>query len=1191
MQPTVEQRDAIHTRDKNLIVVAGAGSGKTRVLVERYLRLLEVNPDWNLTALVAITFTREAAFEMRLRLRQELEQRAKTSPEDPWARRLSQLDSARIDTIHGFCADILRANAAQAGIDPLFDVLDENDSAMLLDDIVHDLLATIEAPLSRLFAHYDAFMIESLLRRLSLVNAEYAPAPADPEALFRLWEREWEKGAFETRSHLLDSPEVADIPPVRPALEEDKLAALAIQYARNLDQIANVEKAQDIARLLQECYDEGAVGNVGSATAWGGAAAKKDAAQTLRRLRARVKEALASLGEPPGEIDRATAELLPLWHQLLRDVRKIYRARKRQNAQLDFDDLERLAARLLRDPAVQQRYRGTEFKHLLVDEFQDTNAAQWAIIQALTDLEQGGSLFAVGDPKQSVYQFRGADVSVFNQVRDQFAILETSRELPLLTSFRSHQPLIEQFNALFAKLLTRDEASPVKDYQVEFDKPMKAFRVDPPEMPAIEIMLLDSEALDAENDEEDSSSRYRSSRADEIRRWEAWEIAARIQRMIDEKRPVFDKETRQTRPMQYRDVAILFQSLTKLPLYEDVFKARAIPFLTLSGRGYFDRQEVWDMLDLLRFLHNSADDLSLAAVLRSPIFAFSDDLLFALRLMRPDVDEAAGPLSLWQALDAAVAKPAPGMTDADRPIVDHALKTLNSLLSLAGRVTISELLRRALTLTNYPAILTGLPDGDRRRGNVEKLRQLAEDSGKITLGKFTQYLEDLSTREAREGETHLAPGSAVRLMTAHASKGLEFPLVVLADASWERGSPGGSTLFVDPQYGLSCSIYDAESNKYESGYAHRRNLKLQTLKEEAERKRLLYVAATRAQDYLLVSGAVRPTKSGSWSARGWLKLLLPALGISDVAREPRQLIPFAGHSLNVLMPPSPPQQKHLRHSNFGSETLWDFDADPQDYPPLMPPLLKPRPPESSPRLRHISATGIARLGEWRHVASARSGSDADRHFHEITTNGLLDDDHDSASAGRRPRARLIGLIVHEALRFGEFSAATSDDMLRAIAWEQGLTNADALRSALPEIRGLLEDYSRSQVCRWLVDARDAGRPVYSELPFVFRTGSQVVHGVIDIMLRRPDGKWIIVDYKSSKVRPGAFAEHAKRYRLQLGVYAAAAQKRLGLAEPPRVFVHYIRGNQLIELDAETCQRELERLDAAIDEALAPDEQA
>ena len=274
---------------------------------------------------------------------------------------------------------------------------------------------------------------------------------------------------------------------------------------------------------------------------------------------------------------------------------------------------------------------------------------------------------------------------------------------------------------------------------------------------------------------------------------------------------------------------------------------KTIPYLTVAGRGYYDRQEVWDMLDLLRFLHNPADNLSLASALRSPLFAFSDDLLFSLRLLR---DDAGDTLPLWAALKVAAERPESDLRDDDRKALRFALDVLSDLRRLSGRITISELLRLALDRTNYLAILTGLPDGARRRGNIEKLGQLAEASGKITLGKFTQYLDDLTAREAREGEALLEAGNAVRLMTVHASKGLEFPLVVLADASWERGGGGAPLLLADPTHGLSCQVYDAATNEYLKGFAQRRNTKLQALREAAERKRLLYVAATRAQDYL-----------------------------------------------------------------------------------------------------------------------------------------------------------------------------------------------------------------------------------------------------------------------------------------------------------------------------------------------------
>ena len=775
----------------------------------------------------------------------------------------------------------------------------------------------------------------------------------------------------------------------------------------------------------------------------------------------------------------------------------------------------------------------------------------------------------------------------------QIADQEAGLSLPLSTSFRSHRPLVEQFNALFAEILEPDESSPVKQYEVVFDQPMRAFRDKAPALPAITVQLLESEERDEDGEYVLGRSGRRQSRnRDDMRRWEAYEIARHIKRLVDEKCPVYDKRTGETRAMQYRDVAVLFQSMTKLPLYEEVFKSQEIPYLAVAGRGYFDRQEVWDLLDLLRFLHNPADNLALATVLRSPIFAFSDDLLFALRLQGEEDAESPMPPPLWRALHAAAEEPLPGVTAADLPLISHALDTLGELQRLAGRVTISELLRRALTLTNYLAILTGLPDGDRRRGNIEKLLGLAEDSGKITLGKFSQYLADLSAREAREGEALLEPGNAVRLMTVHASKGLEFALVVLADASWERGGRGAQTLQLDPTYGLSCSVYSAESNTYESGYAHRRNLKLQALKEAAERKRLLYVAATRAQDYLLISGAVKQNKDGALHGRGWLKLLLPALDLSEAPREADELRQFAGHRLRIRMPLAPPTPARLQPSAGASETLWDFNADQESYAPLMPPLMNPLPEYSKLGPRHITATQIAHLGAFRHDDSAESRRHFGRRFRDIASTGMSEDDYELTISPRRHWERRIGRIVHELLRFAKFSAEVtiSDQMIRAIAWESGLTRSADLPPAMREVRALLREYRMSEAQRWITEARAADRPLYTELPFTLRTEARVIHGVMDVLLRRSNDEWVIIDYKTSRVAKRAYTEHAKRFRLQLGIYAAAAKEQLCLAKHPQTYIHYLRGNQMIELSGDDCQRELDRLESTIGELTLSDAQ-
>lgn len=1180
MQPTNEQQAAIHIHDKNLIVVAGAGSGKTRILVERYLQLLDANPGWPIHALVAITFTKAAAWEMRDRLRTELQRRAQSADGDRWARHLAELDSARIDTIHGLCADLLRANAAQAGIDPLFEVLAETDAAILLSDAVDDVLAEIDAPLAKLFAQVDAFVVEKCLKSMALVQTDTPPLPADAAQIFTQWQTQWNESALEARDQLLRASEVAALTelPILPAA--DKLADLVRQYDDYLRRIEAASDSQISQRLMQQCYREGVVGSKGSAKVWGGKAAKDHAAKTLRNLRERIKVALESAGNPPDKLDRASAEALVLWERLFQRVRGRYAAMKRDRALLDFSDLEWLAAELLQNDQAQKRYRGSEFKHLLVDEFQDTNRAQWQIIQSLADLSRGGSLFVVGDPKQSIYQFRGADVSVFGRVRKQIAGQEQGLELPLSTSFRAHRPLVEQFNALFSHFFTRDAESPARQYEVVFDQPMRAFRQAAPDSPPLELLLLDKGVRDEHGEYVRGKNRRKQTYdADDMRRWEAHEIARRIQEIVAQERQVYDRQRDCWRPIRYGDIAILFRALSKVALYEDVFKAKGIPFLTVAGRGYFDRQEVWDMLDLLRALHNPADDLSLAAALRSPMFAFSDDLLLALRLLTDDSDN---PLPLWTALQLADEACA-GVSSDDLPRLGHARDVLDKLGQMAGRVSISQLLRHALTATHYLAILTGLPDGDRRRGNIEKLLQLADDSGKTTLGEFSQYLSDLTAREAREGEALLEADDSVRLMTVHASKGLEFPMVCLADASWE-GSAVPPMLLADSQRGLSCKVYDPTSNRYESGFAHKRNFDLQRRKEAAEAKRLLYVAATRAQDYLLISGAVSLEKSGFWKARGWLGQLLKTLDLEELPREEAQIASLAGHPLRIAMPDRPSDEALWHGTARSGAADWNADAEASAYPPLLPPLLQKLPvfPETA---SHISVTQLADLGEFRFGGDAKKRHGAGLRFRETALHDLPPRAY-PLKLRRRLSQRQIGAIVHELLRQKAFhlQGEPPDELIEAIAWERGVTDASALAGVLKEVRRLLDNYARSDVCRWIERARAESRPIFTELPFILLWRKRVIHGAMDVLLLGADGIWRIIDYKTGDVGRDWLGS-ARQYRLQLGVYAAAVQEQLGLEESPRTYVHFLRHNRTVQLHSADCQVELERLEATLGEVI------
>lgn len=1138
MRYTDEQAYAVYTPDaNNLVVVAGAGSGKTHVLVSRFLYLLEKNPDWPLNAVVAITFTKRAAAEMRDRVRAGLEARyfaaaADSAESRRWAGLLAQMDSARIDTIHGLCGDLLRTNAAEAGIDPGFTILDEIDAALLLDDVIEDVMQRAierdgDDAMTALLTTYPEAAIRDVLAETRLHHVDLPQT--DAATLLSAWRENFAEAAraFMARTReRIDA--LADIP--TGCKRGDMLADLRAMA----DAISAGEPPQSYIDLIAAFDLRG-----GSKKSWVSDEAFDEAKHIIESAR---DWARANAFDVAREAE--AAELVICWARAIAAVRDAYRAAKQQAAALDFDDLERLTRDLLTTAGASaiSRYRGHEIKHLMVDEFQDTNADQWAIVRALADLDAPESLFVVGDPKQSIYAFRGADVSVFGAVCAAISRSNVGREVSLSRSFRTHRPLVQTFNHLFGALLQRDEASEASAYQVTLGKPMSAQRDQPPfDAPPVEMVLIGEQT-----DDENAASR---------RRWEADEIASRIHALVAEGRPIYDREADATRPVQYGDFAILFRGMTHVALYEAVFKARGLPFITLSGRGYYNRQEVWDLQNALTAIYNPADDLALAAALRSPLFTLSDEALFALR-----TGESA---RLW---DAMASPPVERLPDAERGQLAFALATLRDLRGMAGRVTIAELLRELLARTGYIATLSALPDGVQRRANVEKLVEKAERSGRVTLSDFLRYLAQMSDKEAREGEAPTLNEGTVNIMTVHASKGLEFPVVVLADASY-TGRGASSDVAYDARYGLGCKVPpppdDAGAEK--TRYIYNQIQALDKGREAAESLRLLYVAATRAQDLLIVSGQAKPLKSGDISAGGstWLAQLIEAFALAD------RIVPDAAPQILDVWPDVPPVRVHMPpartlHAATDTAAPQIFDAWPEVSGETVaaPPLTAPLPEDSrSPRrsAHHLAATDIADLGSIHHTPPDEGRFYRDRFRRRVLYDAPNTIRTVSHQRGERHQGRYIGQIVHEALRHwhlpAKADAARLQRILAAYAWRHGITDADEAADIIAACRGLLERFQRSKTYQALENARQ----VYREMPFIYKRDNYIIHGIIDVVYRTAAGDWVVADYKTGFVRGGDYAAHARRYHLQLGVYASALAAQLG-AEPSAL-VHYIRGGR------------------------------
>ncbi|MCA9905505.1 MAG: PD-(D/E)XK nuclease family protein, partial [Anaerolineae bacterium] len=538
-------------------------------------------------------------------------------------------------------------------------------------------------------------------------------------------------------------------------------------------------------------------------------------------------------------------------------------------------------------------------------------------------------------------------------------------------------------------------------------------------------------------------------------------------------------------------------------------------------------------------------------------------------------DDAGQIPALWEAL----ADPT-GVPEDEQDRLRDAHSVLTDLRRLAGRVTIAELLDAALDVTQYLALLTMLPDGARRRSNIEKLVEKARSSGHATLGEFTRYLTNLTELEAREGEATLDTEGSVTLMTVHKSKGLEFPIVFLVDAARSSRSGDGS-LLRDSTGQLACRVYDEAQSKLVEAYAYRRVHHLRDAREEAESLRLLYVAATRAQDRLIISGQINRKKQG-WSTSGWLRQLVDLLDLNDWEDSGTLDCKWGELSVTWVSSQSDETLSTAPTSNAHRGT-WTIP----DVTPQMPPLMGAIEIPADAPARSLTATQIASLGAFAVDVPHRT-----LHRQRLLRS-LVDDSPERVTrvvnTPQRVSGRRIGEIVHRALRAWRFPTPQDDlsNLLRDYAWEEGIVDPDDMREAVTEARALLEQIRHSDLYARVDGAQRTGK-LFAEVPFVFTTDRRMIHGKIDALMQTADDEWVVIDYKSSTVRGGRnrdnLADHARRYHLQMGVYASAVQRLLS-GITPQVNIHYIRYNHTIRVETAEWKAALDMMESIIGDLL------
>ncbi|MGH7914850.1 MAG: UvrD-helicase domain-containing protein, partial [Candidatus Binataceae bacterium] len=774
---TPEQRDAAYAAG-NVLVRAGAGSGKTEVLAQRFVALLAgdivgrepLAPE----RIAAITFTEKATADMRRRIAEVLDDRIARENDAarraPLIRARRTLGLARISTIHAFCARVLREYPIEAGVDPGFEVLDEYQSTTFLEGACREMIADAvrcqNPGAIRLVGARGLHGFTHQMGAIDLVRQVIGEAARLGHS------HDWIRATAETTAAKLRTCGAA-IPGLRARLEKlvGELLAMRGVGGKAGQKLNELRSEWPSLRLAIDAF------NAGSKPAELEALFALDAKlpdkrnPTIKGALVEIDEVVENLCQSYGAYRAAQATLDIA--DIVADAAAELDRRKRDERVVTFDDLLILANRLLRDhQGIAARYRRA-LGALLVDEYQDTDHIQDGVVRLLT--EHGApapTLFVVGDEKQSIYRFRGADVTVFNRRRDLDSILSQ----PLRENRRSLPAIVDFVNAVSASSMRAGDDPENKPYRVKWSDEHRLQSIrQSADIPAVELIVGPRAR--------DTDGAKRSTHA--LRHVEANAIARRCARMIAESIQVTDARTSAARTMRFGDIALLLRSFSDVAIYEDALTHAGVPSYTIKGRGFYDCKEVKDLAALLAAIDDPQNPIELVAALRSPLFGLSDQCLLEMALHLNE-QRAAGIRSrpLWALFDDR-GEDFSWLGD-EREAVLRAKGSLIVLREMRERASLTGIIERALELTHFEAVILGLDHGLQRAANVRKLMETAREFEAhrfFGLGDFVHHLRLLVEKEPREPQAQIAAetDNVVRLMTIHQAKGLEFPVVIVAD--------------------------------------------------------------------------------------------------------------------------------------------------------------------------------------------------------------------------------------------------------------------------------------------------------------------------------------------------------------------------------------------------------------------------
>jgi ATP-dependent helicase/nuclease subunit A len=936
---TEEQRRALAVSGASVALSAGAGCGKTTVLAERFLSALDAGDGRPLRALVALTFTEKAGRELRQRIRTRGRASLALGVDlARWQNLLRALGAAPVGTFHEFCAQLLRRHASSARIDPEFVVLDEAIAATLREDAVRSalrhMLASQDPDLINVATDYGLRQVREALERLTIGRATRALAAwsrLSPETVVEKW-----RGTIGARLSTALRDEVGpDVTRCRALLESidtevPRINERATTLRDRLHVLGSGETPCAPA-LLDELVALLRVSDLPKKSSWPSERVYDEVKEAFERLREQIKQIRPALEWDDASVRAAAMRSLE-FARLAVAVDREYESAKTRRRGLDFDDLLVKARDLLRDhPAVLSSGREagvSDFEFVLVDEFQDTDGVQSEILRLLCGSEfDSGRLFVVGDVKQSIYRFRGAEPSIFRQWRAEFP---AAGRLRLTENFRSVPGIIQFVNALFGDCFLGHEPLAGPDDPGDRLLPV---RTEDTALPAVEFLWPDiAEPGDkVEQPPEAHAAREENTRpaAADRRAIEARCVARRLRERLDAGWTILDRGTGALRAAHPGDVALLFRAMTDVWRYEQALAELGFDYHTIGGSAFYAQQEVHDVINLLSVVEDPFDEIALAGALRSPFFSVSDEGLFWLATSFKEGGLTTG----LERLDEIE-----HLSERDRKRARRAMDLLSRWRSLKDRLPMAQLVALFLDESGFEAATVCESLGERKLANTRKLVRLArafDRQGGFTLADFVaRLLSDLENqpREEQAATTDEA-GTSIRLMTIHQAKGLEFPIVVLPDLA--RKAPNQSPLAVfDRELGLmvrpprpasATAARDEASETEVQSIPWRAYRWLERAEDEKESLRLFYVAATRARDSLMLSAGLGPDEPVSSSSAAMRLLDERFDRRTGCCRDPLE---HAGAlpevHVRIMNPPPPDQKRPLATARFSFAQLADL---------------------------------------------------------------------------------------------------------------------------------------------------------------------------------------------------------------------------------------------------------------------------